>query len=136
MTARHRYLAGISFAAVAMAGPVAADPVMPIPMHVTVSHSTTAFTVCGSGTALSATNVWVLRVTGVRAAGLPVNETVVSFQRGFSECVAVPKAGAVAGSLVATLTYAGSAPDVAGTFGGYGAWAPGVPDQAGDTGIG
>lgn len=117
-------------------GVAGAEPVVPVPMRVHVTHNATSFTACGEGRSLSATNVWVLRVTGVRSAGLPVNETVVSFQPEFDECVVVPKAGAVAGSIVVTLSFAGSGPDVSGTFGGYGVWAPGVADQAGDTGIG
>jgi hypothetical protein len=119
-----------------MSGAAFGNPVVPIPMHVHVSKTSTGFQACGVGQASASVNVWTLRVAGARSDGSAINATIVSFQPLFNDCISVTKNGTSAGQFSVTFTFAGTAPDIVGSFAGYGLWAPGQSDQTGDTGIG
>ena len=108
------------------------------PMGVDVyGANTDTFTVCGHGSSSESSVTWALTVEGTRVVSGPILGTRTSNASSVSApgfCLDVRK-DSVAGWGTATLTFVGVGTEVTGTFVGYFAWAPGVPDEAGGSGI-
>lgn len=136
--ARAAVTAAVAAAGALVAAPPAAATGVPIPMHIYVYAWGSYFQVCGAGRAASTVNVWHLQVAGARDNGTVIQNGLTTFQATIPAnfCVNVPKSGAANGAFVATLTYTGAGVDVVGAFPGNGRWAPGQPDETGDSGIG
>src|SRR5688572_14344481 len=86
------------------------------PMGILASSDSSGVTLCATGSSTAAINAWVFTVEGVRADGSVVREVHNGGGRSFSSCVTVTVNGTVTGGGTATLSYAGSGPEVAGTF--------------------
>lgn len=154
MTPRHARRAATFILGMALAGlPTAsahADPPDPSaavsgvgalvvpPMGVDVYGANTGkFTVCGHGSSSESTVTWILTVEGTRVVSGPIAGTRTSSASSVSApvfCIDVYK-DTDTGWGTGTLTFLGAGTQVTGTFVGYFAWAPGVPDEAGGSGI-